>query len=420
MIANYFYIMSDRVLRLVCGLLANIMLVTYLAPAELGTWNYVLSLATIAGAISIFSGLDAVVIRDLAQANPLERTRIMGSVGYLRLLAGTVAAVGSMSFVAIYDWRLIHLIIIIVLSYFTQVFHTLDYFFQSQLVPKYSALVLNITTAIGFAIKVGLMYFGKLNLELLCWILVLESFLVGVGYTVLVGWRFPDVAPYRWSVNKPLVRRYAGDGLVLLGSGLVSVFIARVSIFQIDAAFDRASVAVFGLFSLVFESVLLVNYSLVNTFFPRIIVQYIRPAAYAKALHELVRRQAVLWISLVSSIAVMVYFGNGLFINYLNPVYQQSLRMIILGLPVSALFIINFNLLQFLIIPSGNQRHQLARALLGLTVMVSCNSVLFTIGSVTTVIGSLAMSQFAMLAFTIYIFHKKILVLWRERVGEKV
>ena len=169
-----------------------------------------------------------------------------------------------------------------------------------------------------------------------------------------------------------------------------------------------------------FESVLLVNYSLVNTFFPRIIVQYIRPAAYAKALHELVRRQAVLWISLVSSIAVMVYFGNGLFINYLNPVYQQSLRMIILGLPVSALFIINFNLLQFLIIPSGNQRHQLARALLGLTVMVSCNSVLFTIGSVTTVIGSLAMSQFAMLAFTIYIFHKKILVLWRERVGEKV
>lgn len=416
MISNYFYILSDKVLRMALGVVANVMLVAYLAPVELGTWNYTLSLASIAGAISIFSGLDVVVIRDLAQATTFERGRIMGSVAVLRLLAGATATAGSLTFVVwAGELRLAQLIFIVSLSYFTQVFHTLDYFFQSQLVPRYSALVLNATTAAGFVAKVGLMYVNRLDLETLCWILVLESCLVGAGYVWLVARSFPDMAPRHWRVEAARVRRYAGAGLALLGSGMVSVFIARVSIFQIDAYFDRASVAVFGLFVLVFEAVLMVNYALANAYFPRIIVQHAVPDAYAQALYALIQRQAALWLCVVSSIAVVVLVGRDLLAPFLNPVYCQSLTMILLGLPVTALFVVNFDLLQFLIIPLGNEQHQLARALLGLSVLVAANTVFFSTGAVAAAVGSIALSQLSMLTFTMVIFYKEIRRIWRAR-----
>jgi PST family polysaccharide transporter len=415
-IANYFFILSDKLLRMACGLVTNILLVAYLTPVELGTWNYVLSLAAIAGAISIFSGLDVIVIRDLAQAEPSERGRIIGSVGVLRFLAGAMATIGSIAFVAwVEEWQLAQLIFIIALSYFTQVFHTLDYFFQSQLIPKYSAFVLNVTTGVGFVAKVGLMYWNLLDLDTLCWILVLESCLIGSGYVWLVKFHFPDVAPRHWRVDAARVRLYAGAGLALLGSGLVSVIIARVSIFQIDSHFDRASVAVFGLYVLVFEAVLMVNYALANTYYPRIIVQHSEPAAYAQSLYALLRRQTVLWLGLVSSIEVVVLAGRNLFAAFIDPIYRQSLTMIQLGLPVTALFVVNFLLLQFVIIPLGNERHQLARAIMGLAVLLAANTVFFRTGQLILVVGSIALSQLSMLAFTIAIFHKEIRNTWSAR-----
>jgi O-antigen/teichoic acid export membrane protein len=416
MVANFFFIVSDRLLKIIFGLVSNVMLVSYLTPFELGTWNYVLSIATIAGAVSIFSGLDGVVIRDLAQAAPSERGRILGSLAILRLLAGAIATAGSVALVALAgDWQLGHLIFIISLSFFTQVFHTVDYFFQSQLIPKYSALVQNLTTTVGFAAKVGMIFLDLLNLDALCWILVLESCLLSAGYILVVVRHFQYAAPIFWRVDVALIRRYMRSGLALLASGMVGVVIARVSVFQIDAHFDRASVAVYSLYTLVFEAVLIVNYSLVSAYFPRIIVNFSKPRVYAQDLLALVRRQGLLWMGVVAGIAIMVLVGSDLVVSLMNPIYRQSLKMILLGLPLTALFIMNFNLLQFFIIPQGNEKHQLSRAILGLGVLLVSNALFFRTEPLVIVLGSIALSQLSMLAFTVAIFHKDISTLWRAR-----
>ncbi len=418
MLANYLLLLSDKLLRMAFGLITNVLLVAYLSPVELGSWNYVLSIAAIAGAVAIFSGLDVVVIRDLAQAPPYDRGRILGSVVAMRCLAGAAATAGSVAFVAWKgEWPLVRLVLIVALSYFTQVLHALDYFFQSQLVPKFSALVLNATTTVGFVAKVVLMWLHLLNLDQLCWILALESLLVGVGYLWLVVRNFADVAPRTWRVDTSLVRRYAHAGLALLSSGLVSVAIARVSIFQIDSYFDRASVAVFGLYALVFEAILLANYSLANAYFPRIIVKQATPSAYARDLCALIKRQVRLWAAITGGFAVLVLAGRHWIEVFINPVYRQSLTMILFGLPVTALFIANFYLLQFLIIPQGNQRHQLARALLGLCVLLATNRVLFPASSVVMAVASMALSQLAILGFTLFIFRKKIHGFWHAAKG---
>lgn len=418
MLSNYLFLLSDKLLRMALGLITNVLLVAYLSPFDLGSWNYVLSVAAIAGAISIFSGLDVVVIRELAQAGASERGRIIGSVVALRCLAGVAATAGSFAFVAWQDeWPLVRLILIVALSYFTQVLHALDYFFQSQLVFKFSALVLNVTTTVGFIAKMVLMWLHLLNLDLLCWILVLESLLVGAGYLWLVVRNFEEIAPRAWRVDTGLVWRYTHAGLALLASGLVSVAIARISIFQIDRYFDRTSVAVFGLYALVFEGILLANYSLANAYFPRIIVKQANPVVYARDLRTLVKRQANLWAVITGGFALVVLAGRHSIEPFISPVYRQSLTMILFGLPVSALFIANFYLLQFIIIPQGNQRHQLARALLGMCVLLTANSVFFHDSSVVMVVASMALSQLVILGFTLFMFRKKISELWIAAKG---
>ena len=418
MLANYLYLLSDKLLRMALGLITNILLVAYLSPFDLGSWNYVLMVASIAGAVSIYSGLDGVVIRELAQAGASERGRIVGSVMALRCLAGAAAAAGSVAFVAWQgEWPLMQLILIVALSYFTQVLHALDYYFQSQLVVKFSALVLNVTTTVAFLAKMLLMWLHLLNLDLLCWILVLESLLVGAGYLWLVVRNFEEIAPRTWRIDTGLVWRYVHGGLALLASGLVSVAIARISIFQIDSNFDRASVAVFGLYVLVFEGILLANYSLVNAYFSRIIVKQATPAVYARDLRTLVKRQAKLWAVINGGFALVVLASRHSIEPFINPVYRQSLTMILFGLPVTALFIANFYLLQFIIIPQGNQSHQLVRALLGMCVLLAANSVLFHDSTVIMVVASMALSQLVILGFTLLMFRKKINELWNAAKG---
>jgi O-antigen/teichoic acid export membrane protein len=413
MLANYLFLLSDKLLRMALGLITNVLLVAYLSPFDLGSWNYVLTVAVIAGAVSIYSGLDVVLIRELAQAGASERGRIVGSVVALRCLSGAAATAGSVAFVAWQgEWPLMRLILIVALSYFTQVLHALDYFFQSQLVFKFSALVLNATTTAGFIAKMVLMWLNLLNLDLLCWILVLESLLLGAGYLWLVVRNFEEIAPRTWRVDTGLVWRYMHAGLALLASGLVSVAIARISIFQIDSYFDRVSVAVFGLYVLVFEGILLANYSLANAYFPRIIVKQATPAFYARDLRMLLKRQIKLWAVITGGFALVVLAGRHSIEPLINPVYLQSLTMILFGLPVTALFIVNFYLLQFIIIPQGNQSHQLARALLGMCVLLASNSVFFHDSTVVMVVASMALSQLVILGFTLFMFRKKINELW--------
>lgn len=406
MVANYFFLLSDKVIRMVFGLISNILLVTYLSPSDLGTWNYILSVASIASAISIFSGLDAVVIRDFAITKSSERGRIIGAVMLLRLAASSLAMVGSFLFVMwTNEWTIINLIIIISISFFTQIFHSIDYFFQSQMLPKYSAFVLNITASIGFAAKIGFILSDLMTLEYLCWILVAESCLLSIGYVWLVISKFKDIAPNRWKFDFKKFSLYLNRGVALLGAGLIGVLIARISTFQIDSYFGRENVAVFGFYVLIIEAVLMANYTLVNTYFSRVIVKYSSPRGYAKELNSLFRRQIYLW--LVLGVGALIV-GNAAF-NIINPVYRESIKMILISLPVTIIFIVNFYLLQFLIIPQSLERHQLLRMILGLFVLSISNLLFFNYGSsVILVVASIALSQLSMLMFTIIIYRKKI------------
>ena len=59
-----------------------------------------------------------------------------------------------------------------------------------------------------------------------------------------------------------------------------------------------------------------------------------------------------------------------------------------------------------------NQRHQLARALLGMIVLLAANSVFFHDSSVVMTVASMALSQLVILGFTLFMFRKKIRELW--------
>jgi PST family polysaccharide transporter len=185
---NVIWLLAERILRMVLGVLVGVWMARYLQPEQFGLYNYAIAFIALFSAVSTL-GLDQIVIRNLIH-HPESREKILGTTFALKLFGGGIAFLIAVSMIRVIrpNNPLTQILVsIIALSLIVQSLDVIDFWFQSQVRSKYTAIARNtalILSSIGKVILIqqkapllpfALLYSGELALTALGFVLAYHS-----------------------------------------------------------------------------------------------------------------------------------------------------------------------------------------------------------------------------------------------------
>lgn len=159
-IVNTSWILIEKLSRIISGILVGILVARYLGPEQFGMISYALSVVAI---FTVFSslGMDSIIVRELITRNE-NKNEILGTSFYLRLI-GAIAVVAVATFYSSIrdDAQNTYIVFLVSLSVVLQAFTVVDFYFQSQVLGKYTAINQVITLVLSSIVKLLLIYFNK-------------------------------------------------------------------------------------------------------------------------------------------------------------------------------------------------------------------------------------------------------------------
>jgi len=164
---NYFknslWILLEKVSRIISGLLVGVLVARYLGPSQFGAISYALNIVAI---FTIFStlGLDSIVVRELILRK--ERTaEILGTAFWLRFVGAILVVIISTFYSYLRDpVERVFIVFLISISIVFQSLTVIDFYFQSIVKGKLTAINQVITLFISALVKI---YFIVFNYELI-------------------------------------------------------------------------------------------------------------------------------------------------------------------------------------------------------------------------------------------------------------
>jgi O-antigen/teichoic acid export membrane protein len=369
---NTGWMFAEKALRLVAGLFIGAYVARYLAPAQYGLLNYVISLVSLLSVFATF-GLESIVIRELVK-DERKRDVLLGTAFMLRLIGALTVFVllivinestGS-------DPTTKKLVYIIGCGTLVEIFGVIDYFFQSKVMAKYVVwsqmialsgvsvfrimLVINEaditwfawTTSLDFLIlSIGLIYFyTKNSLSLFSWRferataslllrnswpLIFSSLAVTIYMKidqVMIKWMLGDVATGNYGVAVRLGEMWSFIPLAICGSVFPAILNAKAIS---EELYLRRLQRLYDLMILISVSI-----ALPMTFLSDFIVNLLFGSAYNQA-------GPILSLYVWASVFIFLGVANGKWIISEN---LQVFRMVSLGIAALINVVLNYFLIR--------------------------------------------------------------------------
>lgn len=137
---NTNWMLCEQILRITYGLLIGIWIARYLGPEKFGVLSYSLSILAIAGGIAKI-GLDGVLVRELVN-NKKELELYLGTAFWLRIIASVLVFASVVTVMSFFnnDMTIRIFVSIITIGLLFQSYEVVDFYFQSQVLAKHSAI----------------------------------------------------------------------------------------------------------------------------------------------------------------------------------------------------------------------------------------------------------------------------------------
>lgn len=236
---NTTWIVAEKVIRTVVVVMVVAYVARYLGPDGFGLLSFAMSFV---GLFSIFAtlGVDQILVRNLAQPHR-SREKLMGSALTLRLFGGLLALafVFSALHVTSSDKTTKTLVLIIALGNIFQAFNVIDYYFQSQVLSRFTSLAQICTTFIGSAARLSLIAL-KASIFWFAWITVLES--ITLAIFLLFMYRRLKLDAFAWSFDKYISIELLRDAWPLMLAGAAVAVYMRIDQVMIKEMLDSEAV----------------------------------------------------------------------------------------------------------------------------------------------------------------------------------
>jgi len=341
--ANTTWLFAEKAVRMAIGFVVGIYVARQLGPAKYGLLNYAIAFVAIFSIIASL-GLDQIVVRELVK-HPEKRNKLLGSTFVMKLAGFFLMLIGI--WITLYfssnDYSTNLIILVIAAGYLFQIFQTIDFYFQAQVLSKYVAISQIIAWSLvscgrAFCAWQGypLIYFAALEAINMC--------LMSLGY--LFFYTLKVSHPFHWRLDSDIVRYLLKDSWPLILSGGASMIYMRVDQVMIKSILGDTEVGYYSFAVRLVEIWYFLPMIICSSLFPSIIrAKEISKEHYHHRLQML--------FTLMFWLAVVVALGStfaGMYIitrfcgEYINSIpiliiYSWRLVFCFVGVAMSSYFI---------------------------------------------------------------------------------
>jgi O-antigen/teichoic acid export membrane protein len=272
---NIGWLFFDKVLRMGVGLLVMVLVARYLGPKDFGLFNFGTAFVGLFGAVAGL-GLQSIVVRDIVR-DPTCKEETLGTAAVLQLGGGVLAhglILGTIFWLRPDDVLAKWLVAILSSMMLFKASEVAMYWFESQVLSKYTVWVQNGSFLFFSAVKVALIY-GNAPLLAFAWVTVVESAVVAALLMAMLG--VHGLGLSRLKVSLARAKALLADSWPLLLSGLAIGLYMKIDQIMLGQMLGDKAVGVYSAATRISE---------VWYFIPMVIVASVFPAILEAKKHS--------------------------------------------------------------------------------------------------------------------------------------
>jgi O-antigen/teichoic acid export membrane protein len=268
-IDNVGWLFADKLLRLGGGLLVGVWVARYLGPDQFGLFSYSLAFSAMFTTIAAL-GLDGIVVRNIVR-DPSCRDEVLGTVFVLKVAGGVVAiglTLGSIFLLRPHD-TVAHLLVgVIAVGTVFQAFDVIDFWFQSQILSRYTIYAKNSAFLVITVVKILLILMNA-PLVSFAYAGLAEIILGAVG--LMLVYRINGYSMKKWRGGRGLAGKLLHDSWPLIFSGIVIMIYMRIDQVMLGDMVGNEEVGIYSAAVRLAEAWYFIPGAIVASVFPSIV-----------------------------------------------------------------------------------------------------------------------------------------------------
>ena len=321
---NTAWVVLDKIIRMSIGIFVTIALGRFLGPIKFGVLNYIIAYVGVFSTVT-FLGLNEIIISEIVMF-PENKNKIKGTVFYLILFASilTLITISCSLFVNRNEHQTNLYIIILSLSMIFQPFYVIDFYFQSQVLSKYSVSAQFASLIITSVLKLILI---QINASLFYFVLVilLESIIISLSL-LYVYFKKTRYSLLDWKFEKTLaISMLKKSWPIILSSVSIAIYM-RIDQIMLKNILGFEAVGNFSVAVKLTELWYFVPMSIGASFFPALInAKKINETIFNSRFLNLMTIMVIISLSIT---IITVIFSNQIIVFLYGSSYIKSVQVL--------------------------------------------------------------------------------------------
>jgi len=313
-IGNTGWLFADKIIRLGVGLFVGAWVARYLGPARYGTLNYAQAFVSLFAVLATL-GLDGIVIRDIVR-DPVCREETLGSAFLLKLTGGFLVlllTVGSVCLLRPDDRLTWLLVTIIATGTIFQAFDVVDFWFQSQVLSKFTVIARNLAFLVVSTLKI---VFILKQAPLIAFALASLTEIILAATGLVFAYRVHGYRLKFWKGSLPRAKVLLFESWPAILSGMIIMLYMRIDQIMIGQMLGPKEVGLYSAALTISEAWYFVPMAIVSSFMPSIVeAKAISESLYVDRLQKLFSLMACIGyaiaipVTLLANVIIKMLYG---------------------------------------------------------------------------------------------------------------
>ena len=317
---NIGWLFFDKVLRMGVGVLVGVWIARYLGPEQFGLFSFATAFIGLFGAVAGL-GLQSIVVRDIVR-DPTCKEETLGTAAVLQLGGGVLAyglILSTMFWLRPDDALAKWLVAILGSMMLFKASEVAMYWFESQVLSKYTVWVQNGSFLVFAAVKVALIL-GHAPLLAFAWATIAEAALVALLLLAMLGARGPSLVTLKVSFARAKV--LLADSWPLLLSGLAIATYMKIDQIMLGLMLGDEAVGIYSAATRISEVWYFVPMMIVASVFPTILeAKKQSEALYQQRLQRLY--DLMVWLSVAVALPI-TFLSDPIVVLLYGPDYAEA------------------------------------------------------------------------------------------------